>query len=344
MFHKPSLPVTRRRFVQHTGLMAGGALLAGVGHGHAAEPAADLPHRTLGRTGVEVSTLTLGTAPCGHSTDYSPDDVAKVVNTALDLGVTSIDTAPLYGNAEEGVGRALGPRRQDVFLATKVWADTVEDAEKSLANSLRVLKTDYVDLLYFHNLGTRKVDEAKGPDGVFTWLGRQKELGKTRFVGLSGHNLSARFKPFIESGGADVLLIVLNFVDRFIYGFENRVLPLARKHNLGVIAMKVFGGIQGGFRNYNGPKRPPQLDPQHLDLAMRYTLGLSGVASLSIGVHEPEQVRENVAMLRRFTPLTAAEQARLAVLGRQLAPAWGPHFGPVAERVALREPAAIRIA
>ncbi len=340
MSDTPAVSLTRRQFVRHTGVVAGGALLAGAGRAHASEASGGLPKRTLGRTGADVTTLTLGTAPCGQSKSYSARDIADAVDTALELGVNSVDTAPAYGNAEEGIGLALGARRTDVFLATKVWADTVEDAERSLANSLRMLKTDHVDLLYFHNLGTRNVDVARSPEGVFTWLEKQKQLGKTRFVGLSGHNLSERFRPFIESDGADVVLIVLNFVDRFIYGFENTVLPLAQKHNLGVVAMKVFGGIQGGFRNYGGPKRSPQLGPQLLEPAVRYALGLPGVASLNIGVHDARQVRENVAMVKRFQPLTEAEQARLAVLGRQLSPAWGPHFGPVGEPVAFREAAA----
>ncbi len=337
-------PVTRRRFVQQTGLLAGGAFLAGIHRGQSAEVDGTLPQRILGRTGVKLSTLTLGTAPCGQSKEYGVKDVAEVVDTAIELGVTSIDTAPIYGDSEEGIGLALGKRRKEVFLATKVWADTVEDAERSLANSLRLLKTDYVDLLYFHNLGTRKVDIAQGPDGVFTWLRKQKQLGKTRFVGLSGHNLSERFRPFIESDGADVVLIVLSLVDRFIYRFEQSVLPLARKHNLGVLAMKVFGGIEGGFRNYGGPKRPPQLPTEHAELAVRYVMGLPGVTSLNIGVHDAEQVRQNVAMVRRFEPLTTAEQARVAALGRELAPVWGPHFGPIAEPVAFRDGAKLRTA
>ncbi len=340
MHDMPSVSLTRRQFVRQTGVVAGGTLLAGMGRAKASEAAGGLPKRTLGRTGVDLTTFTLGTAPCGQSKSYSARDVADAVDVSLELGVNSIDTAPIYGNAEEGIGMALGERRKEVFLATKVWADTIDDAERSLANSLRTLKTDHVDLLYFHNLGTRKVDVARGPDGVFTWLEKQKQLGKTRFVGLSGHNLSERFQPFIESGGADVVLIVLNFVDRFVYGFESRVLPLARKHNLGIVAMKVFGGVQGGFRNYGGPKRPPQLGAKLLEPAVRYALGLPGVASLNIGVHDAEQVRENVAMVKRFEPLTDAEQARLAVLGRQLSPAWGPHFGPVAEPMAFREAAA----
>jgi uncharacterized protein len=335
---KPSC-LTRRRFGQQTGLIAGGALMASIGRGHAAEVDGTLQERILGKTGVKLSTFTLGTAPCGQSKSISMRDVADMVSRSLDLGVTSIDTARIYGNAEEGIGLALGNRRKEIFLATKVWADTVDDAEQSLAQSLRLLKTDYVDLLYFHNLGARQVDMAQEPDGVFTWLRKQKELGKTRFVGISGHNLSQRFGPFIESGGVDVALMVLSFVDRFVYRFEQSVLPLARKHNLGVLAMKVFGGVEGGFGNYGGPKRRPQLPAEHLELAVRYALEIPGVTSLNIGVHDAEQVRHNLAMIRRFEPLTEAEKAKAAALGRELAAEWGPQFGPTTEPVAFRHAA-----
>ena len=120
-------------------------------------------------------------------------NVADCVRTAIDLGITGIDTAPAYDVAEEGVGIGLGSRRKEVFLSTKVMADRVEDAEKILAASLKKLKTDYVDLLYFHCIGDRKVDIAMNADGVFTWLVKQKKAGRTRFVGISGHHRPGRF-------------------------------------------------------------------------------------------------------------------------------------------------------
>jgi aryl-alcohol dehydrogenase-like predicted oxidoreductase len=68
------------------------------------QPADPLPQRVLGRTGVSVTTLTLGTAPCGSADGVSPRQIAEIVNVALDEGITSIDTAPAYVKAEEGVG------------------------------------------------------------------------------------------------------------------------------------------------------------------------------------------------------------------------------------------------
>jgi diketogulonate reductase-like aldo/keto reductase len=107
-----------------------------------------------------------------------------MVDAALEAGVRSIDVAPAYINAEEGAGMALGKRRKEVFLSTKVWTDTVEEAEESVANSLRLLKTDFVDVLYLHSVGSRDKDRdpdvAFRPDGVFPWILKQKRLGEWR--------------------------------------------------------------------------------------------------------------------------------------------------------------------
>lgn len=323
--------LSRREFVYQSGLLAGGAwLAAAAGQATAADKATsagELPRRVLGKTGASITALTLGTAPCGFAKPHSPQNVADCVNAAIDLGITSIDTAPAYDIAEEGVGMGLGKRRKNIFLATKVMADDVKEAEKIFSNSLKLLKTDYVDLVYFHHLGDRKVDIAMEPNGVFTWLLKQKKAGKARFVGVSGHNRPGRFAKFLESGECDVLLTVVNFVDRHTYNFEESVLPIAVKNNVGIVAMKVFGGSLK--MNYADPKCPPQLDVKYLDLAARYALGIPGVTTLNIGVHNVEQVRRNVELVKKCQALTAEEVAQCRTLGKQLAAEWGEHFGPL---------------
>lgn len=323
--------LSRRDFVVQSSLLAGSTLLAGAAaESSGAERAAsgELPKRVLGKTGVSVTALTLGTAPCGFAKPHSPQNVADCVNAAIDLGITAIDTAPAYDVGEEGVGLGLGSRRKSVFLSTKVLADKIEDAEKIFSNSLKMLKTDYVDLVYFHQLGDRKGDIAFEPDGVFTWLLKQKKAGKIRFVGISGHNRPGVYAKFLNSGEVDVLLTVVNFADRHTYNFEERVLPLAQKNNVGIVAMKVFGGAKK--MNYPDPKCPPQLDTKHLELAVRYAMSIPGVQTLNIGVHNVEQVRQNVEMVKRARPLTPEEMARCQALGKELAAEWGPHFGPLA--------------
>jgi aryl-alcohol dehydrogenase-like predicted oxidoreductase len=289
---------------------------------------ADWPKRTLGRTGASVTTMTLGTAPCGLCPEIPPAEIAKIVDLALELGINSIDTAPAYKQSEEGIGMTLGSRRKDIFLATKVLADTLDEAETSLANSFRLLKTDWFDLVYYHSAGDHDIEKAMAPDGVFSWLVKQKKAGKFRFLGISGHNRPHKFLPLLESGEVDVLLTLVNFVDRYTYKFDEKVLPLARENNIGLVAMKVFGGARAS--GYANPKSPPELDTKHLEMAVRYALDYPGVATVNLGVHNQQQLRQNVEMARNFKSLTTEEQEQLAVLGKELAPQWETRFGPVA--------------
>jgi hypothetical protein len=100
---------------------------------------------------------------------------------------------------------------------------------------------------------------------------------------------------------------------------------------VGIVAMKVFGGLGTGMSGYGGPPAPPLVGEENTEAAIRYALGLPGVASVNIGVHSPDQVRKNAEMVARFRPLGMLEGAALAHKGRQMAAEWGEHFGPVEE-------------
>ncbi len=327
--------LSRRGFVSQAGVIAGAAVLGSIGSSRQSWPipsAGPLPRRTLGRTGESITIFTLGTAPCGNARPV--DEIAEVVNAAIDLGVTSIDTAPAYVRAEEGVGKVMKTRRKEVFLATKVPADSVDEGQRSLEKSLRLLQTDYVDLLYYHSVGNRNVKGALDADGAFTWLVKQKQAGKCRFIGISGHNLPGRFAQFLETGEVDVLLVVLSYVDRHTYNFEENVLPLARKHNVGIIAMKVLGGAdpkKGGYGNPQSVGRLASARPDRVETAIRYALSLP-VTSVNLGINSVEQLKQDLVYFQRFQPLSETEMAQLLEEGRELAAAWGPHFGPVVEQ------------
>jgi uncharacterized protein len=322
--------ISRRSFVSATGRAAGAVALSGALNPLSALSASSpLPRRILGRTGLEVTCMTLGAAPCGIADDVSLEEVSEIVNLAIDLGINSIDTSPRYGKSEKGIGQALGSRRKEVILATKVMADTIDEAETSLANSLKTLKTDFVDILYFHHLGDRQVDKARNADGVFTWLLKQKQTGTCRFVGISGHNLPARFIPFLEHGDVDVILVAMNFADRHTYNFEEVVLPVAIKHNTGIVAMKVFGAPDPNTGSWGTRKAKPRVGLESVELAIRYALGVPGVATANLGVHTAEQLRQNVDCVARYRPLSTTERDNLLGRGKEMAAQWGPHFGPV---------------
>ncbi len=347
MSDENSKDVSRRTFVRR-GLIAGGTLLgadaASAPAARAAEPSpeplkevetvtvetppGELPRRILGRTNVPVTMLTLGTATCG---DREPREIADLVNAGLDEGINFVDTSQNYGNAQEGVGLGLGKRRKEIFLSTKVFANSIKDAEKSLEKSIRLLKTDCFDLLYYHGLGCLNIEGAMDPDGVFTWLLKQKKAGKCRFLGVSAHKLPGRCAQFLETGEVDVFMPLTNFIDRNTYGFEDKTFSIARKRNIGIVAMKVFGGIRKKKPGVEYARQRSTMDPEHLELSVRYALSTPGIVTANIGPHNVEQLRQNVNWVKNFKPLAPEEMRRLEELGQKLAPTWGEHLGPVAE-------------
>jgi predicted aldo/keto reductase-like oxidoreductase len=124
--------------------------------------------------------------------------------------------------------------------------------------------------------------------------------------------------------------VAVNFVDRHTYNFEDKVLPLARRHNAGVVAMKVFGAPDPKTGSWDTRQAKPMIGEANLELAVRYALSLPGVNTVNLGVHTAEQLRQDVELVKRFRPLSQEEQTTAANLGRELAAVWGPHFGPAA--------------
>ncbi|MFP4172223.1 MAG: aldo/keto reductase [Candidatus Hydrogenedentota bacterium] len=327
--------VTRRQFLQRSGMSALGAGLVAQagwpgGWPAAAAQAADqpLPTRVLGRTGEEVSILGLGTAPVGEG----PPDVEeaeRVFAAAMDRGVNYIDTGRIYGNAEEGLGHIIPERRNDLFLVTKCWTETADGAEESLDESLRLLNTDYVDLCHIHHIGGKNIDRVLADDGILEYLVKQKEAGKIRFIGLSGHARSSRFLQMLETGEIDVVMTVLNFADRNVYEFESEVLPACRERDVGVVAMKVFAGIRGGFPYHSRGYVGCATHPDYLSRALGYALDLEGVACAVVGPYNVEQAIDNVEMALAYEGLSDTEREEIVEYGEKLAEELGPRYGEV---------------
>jgi predicted aldo/keto reductase-like oxidoreductase len=288
-----------------------------------------LPTRVLGRTKAKVTILGLGTAPIGEA-QIDRKEAEKIFGEVMDRGVNYIDTARGYGHAEEVLGNLVPSRRDRLFLVTKCWVETAEAAEKSLTESLRRLKVDHVDLVHIHHLGGKNLDKVLAKDGVLEYLLKQREAGKLRFVGMSGHASPPKYLRMLETRQIDVMMTVMNYADRYIYGFEEKVLPECRRQNVGVVAMKVYAGIKGGFPNHRkgwvGCNTPTERMPQ----ALAYALDLEGVSAAVIGPFTLEQAMQNLAFARKYKPLTDGERNDLLAYGKELALELGPRYGPVA--------------
>jgi len=207
-------------------------------------------YRTLGRTGLQVSEIGLGTVELGL--DYGvpvagehlrppEDEAARLLNRALDLGVTFIDTARAYGASEEVIGRALKGRRHEFVLATKLApiADEGQSDRKlreqvaaSLADSLRLLQTDVIDLLQLHHAPVEVVERGR----VLAAVREAQRAGIVRFIGASTYGEEAALRV-LDDGGYDTLQVAYNLADRTL---EERVLPRAQQEGVGIIVRSVL--------------------------------------------------------------------------------------------------------
>jgi aryl-alcohol dehydrogenase-like predicted oxidoreductase len=334
-FHRPSSSaLNRREFLRTVSAATAGATIS-LPLLEAAAVAPDktpsgIPLRTLGRTGAKVTIFGLGTAGAGSDTTPGAENGA-VFEAALEAGVNYVDTAAVYGSAEKYLGDLMPRWRDKIFLAAKAMPTTddpreaVEGMRKSFENTLRLLRTDHVDLLHIHSVGDRDPKSVLAPDGPLDFVRRLKAEKKIRFIGITGHNRVGRYADLIRTGDVDVIMVVLNFADEFQYRFGELVLPVAREHRCGILAMKVFGGRMGPLQK-RGPSRLPQ---DTLSQSFRYSLGIPDVASAVVGPYTIAETRELVQWAKTYRPLSDSEKAGLLDQGRELAPKLGAHFGPV---------------
>ncbi len=287
----------------------------------------NLPTRLLGKTGTSLPILGFGTAPAGNRLTHR--EAVHLYETALNAGVNYFDTAPDfagYGKAQEQLGPLLKMRRREIFLVTKCYDPTYDGALKLLTRNLKELQTDYADLVFVHSLGADKMDPAVvfSRKGAYAGLVQAKALGMTKFIGLSGHNRPGRFAEAIQRFPVDVLLNAVNFADRHTYNFEERVWTVANRLNLGLIAMKVYGGKQKSGGSGLSHCRMPT---SYLDMAFRYALSVPQTACAVIGMATPGELQDNLRRARTFAPLNSGEGETLMKIGRTLAAEWGTHLG-----------------
>ncbi len=208
-----------------------------------------IPYRTLGRTGEKVSLIGLGGSHIGMQP--TEQESIRIIRTALDNGVNFLDNSWDYhdGESEIRMGKALGDGyRFKAFLMTKFDGRTRESAARQIDESLRRLKTDYVDLIQFH-----EIIRMEDPDRIFSHSGaleaalRAQEAGKARYIGFTGHkspDIHLRMMELAADNGFrfDAVQMPLNVMDAHYESFEKRVLPVLVKEEIGVLGMKSMGG------------------------------------------------------------------------------------------------------
>lgn len=278
------------------------------------QPSNKLPTRVLGRTGATPSILALG---CGSRllAYETQDKGVEAINTAIDSGITYLDTAQNYGSgkSETWVGEVMKTRRQEVFLASKIRVRDYDEAARWTEGSFKRLNTDQIDLLHIHNLwGDDDLQAAE--KGVLKLLLELRDQKACRFIGVTSHTFPETLAKALERHDFDCTQMALNAAlqGRSTEGknipptpenrFERIALPVAKQKNLGVIAMKVTA--QEGLLGAGAGK-------SSIEPLLRYSLSLP-VSVAVVGMPQLDYIRENTELARAFTPMPADEMQRFS--------------------------------
>jgi len=298
-----SKEISRREFLENIGIgtAAGTGLLLLKEVAAAQPPANVLPSRTLGRTGTKVSILAFG---CGSRfLMYKDEETAlTILNHAIDLGITYLDTAYAYGDGESEtrVGNVMAKRRKDVWLATKIPDRTRDEFLRRLEASLKRLQTDHVDLVHIHSLGhAEDLAKIEAKDGALKGLMEAREQKMARFAGMTSHTDGKVMATAIQRHDLDCVQMALNASRNG--RFEELALPAANAKNLGIIAMKVTG------QEFLVGEGTGKAD---IDSLLRYSMSLP-VTTAVVGMPKVEMLTRNVEIARAFSPLTDQEKTDL---------------------------------
>jgi len=225
----------------------------------------------LGRTELVVSRVGMGGIPL---TRPSQADATRLVQRAIDLGVTLFDTARGYAESEQRLGRGIRGHRADVCVATKGHSRAMEDIEESLKH----LSTDYIDIWQFHGVNTQGILARIMTEGSYEQAQLALQQGKIRHIGLTTHTLDVALEA-VRSGNFETVQFPLNLL---YPEATERLAPEAKAHDVGLIAMKPFAGGRLG----------------NADLVIRYLLQFDNLVP-DPGIEKVEEIEEIVDIVNR---------------------------------------------
>ena len=284
---------------------------------------------SFGKTGFNVSRLGIGLSEIGSQLSVSDQDQATaMMNTALDSGINFLDTSACYGISEMMVGKGVADRRDDYFLATKaghvaLGADgdewTYKVVSESIDRSLRLLKTDHVDLVQLHSCEINVLERGD----VIRALQKAQDAGKTRFFGYSGDNDAAHWA--VDSGLFATLQTSYNLVEQ--RARTSGLLEKATSQGMGTIIKRpIAGGVWGKSRpeagiddagRYNTPYLLRAKEMRSLGLiknepedgiltALGYTLGDPNANVAIVGTTNPSHMATNIRKIDNDIPIPAS--------------------------------------
>jgi aryl-alcohol dehydrogenase-like predicted oxidoreductase len=258
-----------------------------------------IPRRPFGNAGDMVSALAFGGFHLGKI--ESERQAIRLLHAAIDAGITFMDNAWEYhdGRSEKLMGKALADRREKVFLMTKLCTHGrgKREAMRQLEESLRRLKTDFLDLWQIHECVYDNDPERHfARDGAVEALARAKRDGKVRFVGFTGHkDPGIHLEMLSHDFPFDSCQLPLNCFDASFRSFEREVLPELLKRRIAPIGMKSFAGGRIVEKRGAGARE-----------ALRYAMSLPVVTTVS-GIDSMRVLKQNLSVATNFKPMSPRE-------------------------------------
>ena len=244
--------------------------------------------RILGRTGWKISVIGFGAIKLPR---LSQKECNILLNRAIDGGINFVDTADCYGDSEEKIGAALRARRREFYLSTKIDERNSSGVRKKLERCLRRLKTDWIDLVLFHDVRGSEYDRIFDSGGMEA-LEEAKRQGKIREIGISIHHSLSMMRSAIESGAFSALMVAYSALDEDRLAAD--LLPMAHQKGVGLIAMKPLAGGRLA-------ERPTFLENTEFNqgeslaqFCLRYVISDSNITCAIPGMMEPYELSENL--------------------------------------------------
>ena len=249
----------------------------------------------LGRTNLEVPILGIGGIPIKRP---SEEEAIEVIHAAMDIGVRLVDTARGY-DTEERFGKALDGRRPEgLVLATKSPKKDADGMRQDIETSLANLRTDCIDIYQCHGpRDQEQLDQILGPGGALEAMRKAQDEGLIRFVGITSHRYDA-LEAGIRCGEFDTVMVQYSFLD---VEARERIFPLAREHDVGILLMKAMGG---GVFEQAGP-------------SLRWVLHEPDLA-IPVGMQKVSEVEENWEIVSGDWTLTDDDRAYISEMESQL--------------------------
>ena len=244
-----------------------------------------MEYRVLGKTGLKISRMGFGGIPIQR---IDAEGTKTLIHELKDAGVNFIDTARAYTVSEAYLGYALEGIREDFVLATKGRGRTKEAMAADIEQSLKDLRTDYIDLYQMHNVAPGELETIMAPGGALEALLEAKAAGKIGHIGLTSHSLDT-FLMALELPWVETFMFPYNIVETQA---EDLIAKAAEK-NIGFICMKPLAG--GAIEDAT--------------LALRYVCANSNVTVVIPGMADPKELTQNLAAVSDDSRLTAEEKA-----------------------------------